>query len=219
MSDLVALHVEPPGEPRDRLRALARPILVIPHALLVGGPIVPLLGLGAAVYRTGALGLLAVTIAILDWFAILFSGHPIAGLAELKRLYLRWRMRVLVYGCFLRDEYPPFGEGPYPATLDLPEEPPIRDRLRVGLRLLLLVPHLFVACALLLALLIVVIVSWLMLSVTGRLAAPLWRFGRDVIAYVMRFEAYALLVHDQFPPFKLAAQAAPEVGEPSPQAR
>ena len=142
MSDLVVLHVEPPAEPRDRMRALARPILVVPHALLVGGPILPLLSLGAAMYRTGALGLLAVTIAMLDWFAILFTGHPIAGLAELKRLYLRWRMRVLVYGCFLRDEYPPFGDGPYPATVDLPEEPPTRDRLSVGLRMLLLIPHL-----------------------------------------------------------------------------
>jgi hypothetical protein len=219
MSDLVVLHVEPPAEPRDRLRALARPILLIPHALLVGGPLLPLPGLGAVAFRTGALGFLAVTIAFLDWFAILFWGHPIAGLAELKRLYLRWRTRLLVYGCFVRDEYPPFGEAPYPATLDLPDEPAARDRVRVGLRPLLLLPHLFVVIALMLALLVVTIVAWVMLSVTARLSPPIWRFSRDAIAYVMRVEAYALLVHDQFPSFRLSARETSAFGEPSTQAR
>ena len=75
-TDAVRFHVEPPGA-RDRWSALFRPILVIPHAILVGGPFV---GFGGGAFRTGALGLLAITSAILDWFAILFTGHPIAGL-------------------------------------------------------------------------------------------------------------------------------------------
>src|SRR6185369_10003357 len=122
--------------------------LVIPHALLVGGPV---LGTGGGGYRSGALGLLAATIAFLDWVAILFTGRPLAGLQGLKRLYLGWRARVLAYACFLRDEYPPFGEGDYPAALHLPPEPPERDRWTVGLRLLLLIPHFFVLLALLIA--------------------------------------------------------------------
>jgi hypothetical protein len=57
MTDAVRFHVEPPGE-RDRWGVLFRPLLVIPHAILVGGPFV---GLGGGAYRTGALGLLAMT--------------------------------------------------------------------------------------------------------------------------------------------------------------
>jgi hypothetical protein len=202
MTDAVRFHVEPPGA-RDRWSALFRPILVIPHAILVGGPFV---GFGSGAYRTGALGLLAMMIAILDWFAILFTGHPIAGLQSLKRLYLGWRARMLAYACFLRDEYPPFGDGPYPAQLELPDEPEARDFKSVLLRPLLLIPHLIVVCALLLVAFVVCIGAWLLLVFKGTMGANLWRFIRDVMAYALRVEAYALLVHDRFPSFALAAE-------------
>jgi hypothetical protein len=197
----VRLLVDPPEAPRDRLVALLRPLLIIPHALVVGGPFV---GLGAGGLRTGALGVLALTIALLDWFAILVTGRPLAGLQGLKRLYLGWRARVLVYASFLRDEYPPFGEGSYPAALELPADPPVRDRFVVALRPLLLIPHLVVLMGLLVAAVATTLWAWLSLSIRGRLSARVWRFNRDVMAYVLRVEAYALLVHDQLPPFALA---------------
>ena len=206
MTDLVQFHVErPPDRERNRWLALFRPILIVPHALLVGGPF---FGVGAGAYRTGALGFLAITSAILDWFAILFTGHPIRGLQSFKRLYLGWRARVLAYGCFLRDEYPPFGDGPYPATLDLPDEPATRAPWAVGLRLLLLVPHLIVLFALLVAALVVWLVSWVWVVATGGLAHTLWRFNRDVMGYALRVEAYGLLIHDQFPSFDVFSPAA-----------
>ena len=203
MTDVVRFHVEPPGA-RDRWSALFRPVLVIPHAILVGGPFV---GFGGGAYRTGALGLLAITSAIFDWFAILFTGRPVAGLQPFKRLYLGWRARVLAYGCFLRDEYPPFGDGPYPATLDLPDEPAQREPWAVALRLFLLVPHLIVVFALMIAAAFVWLTSWVWVVVAARLAAPLWRFNRDVMGYALRVEAYALLIHDRFPSFDVFATA------------
>jgi hypothetical protein len=201
MTDAVRFHVEPPGA-RDRWSALFRPILVIPHAILVGGPFV---GFGGGAYRTGALGLLAMTSAVLDWFAIVFTGHPIAGVQSFKRLYLGWRARVLAYACFLRDEYPPFGDGPYPAQLELPDEPETRDFKSVLLRPLLLIPHLIVLFALLIVTLLVCIGAWFLLVFKGTMGENLWRFIRDVMAYALRVEAYALLIHDQFPSFTLAA--------------
>jgi len=59
MTDLVKFKVEVPGA-RDRWGVVFRPILVIPHAIMVGGPFVGLLG-GA--YRMGALGALAAVVA------------------------------------------------------------------------------------------------------------------------------------------------------------
>lgn len=203
MNDVVRFHVEPPGA-RDRWGVLFRPILIIPHAILVGGPFV---GFGGGAYRTGALGLLAFTSAVLDWFAILFTGRPIKGLQPFKRLYMAWRARVLAYACFLRDEYPPFGEGPYPAWLELPEEPETRDFKAVALRPLLLLPHLVVLFCMLAVTLFVCIGAWFLLVFKGRLGENLWRFIRDVMAYALRVEAYALLIHDRFPSFGLAAEA------------
>jgi hypothetical protein len=203
MSDAVRFHVEPPGA-RDRWSAAFRPILVVPHAILVGGPFV---GFGGGAYRTGALGLLAITSALLDWFAILFTGRPITGLQSLKRLYLGWRARVMAYACLLRDEYPPFGEGTYPAWLELPEEPEARDFKSVLLRPVLLIPHLLVLLCLLAVALLCCIAGWFSIVFKGRLGENLWRFIRDVMAYALRVEAYALLIHDQFPSFGLAGDA------------
>jgi hypothetical protein len=173
----------------------------------VGGPFV---GFGGGFCRTGALGLLAITSAILDWFAIVFTGHQINGLQSFKRLYLGWRARAMAYACFLRDEYPPFGEGAYPAWLELPDEPESRDFKSVLLRPLLLVPHLLVLFGLLVVALLVCIGSWFSIVLKGRLGENPWRFTRDVMAYALRVEAYALLVHDHFPSFSLAS-LAPDV--------
>jgi len=208
MTDVVHFRVEqPPDHERSRWTALFRPILIVPHVLLVGGPF---FGFGGGLYSigaNGALGFLAVTSAILDWFAILFTGHPLGGLQPFKRLYMGWRARVIAYGCFLRDEYPPFGDEPYPATLELPDEPATREPWTVGLRLFLLVPHLLVVFALLIAALFVWLISWVWIVATGRLADNLWRFNRDVMGYALRVEAYALLIHDRFPSFDVFSPA------------
>ena len=127
---------------------------------------------------------------------------------------------MLVYAAFLRDEYPPFGEGDYPATLELPREPDSRDPAVVALRPLLLIPHLVVMVVLMLAALGTTVCAWLGLALRGRMPDGLWRFNRDIMSYLLRVEAYALLIHDEFPPFALAvdrtwAQVAEPHGPPA----
>jgi hypothetical protein len=68
-------------------------------------------------------------------------------------------------------------------------------------------PHLLVLLGLLIVTLLVCIGAWFSIVFKGRLGENLWRFTRDVMAYALRVEAYALLVHDQFPSFSLAADA------------
>jgi hypothetical protein len=211
MNDLVDLEVSPPSGERNRLTALARPLLALPHTLLVGGPVI---GLGGGGYRTGAFGLLALLIGLFDWVSILVTGQPVSGLQDLKMRYLHWRARVLVYSAFLRDEYPPFGEAAYPASLRLPDPPAVRDRAVVGLRPLLIIPHLLVLALLLLVWVFVAIYTWAVLVVTGSHPAGAWRFGRDVMRYSLRVEAYLLLVHDEFPSFAIFDEYHP-VPQPS----
>ena len=88
-----------------------------------------------------------------------------------------------------------------------PTRPSVRDFKSVALRPLLLVPHLLVLFALLVVALLVCIGSWFVIVFTGHLGVNLWRFTRDVMAYALRVEAYALLMHDQFPSFALSPDA------------
>ena len=205
MTDLVQVEAEHPGRERNRWTAAFRPILAIPHAIFVGGTLV---GFRLRWARAGIVGMLALTCAFIDWFAILFTGRSIEGLRQFKRMYLGWRARFLAYAWLLRDEYPPFGDGLYPVRLELPDEPEARDRWSVGLRIFTLFPHIVVMFCLLVAEVVVCIASWFCIVFTRRLPDGLWRFSRDVLRYVLRVEAYALLIHDRFPSFSLSTEAA-----------
>jgi len=208
MTDLVQFRVEHPEGERNRWTTAFRPILAIPHALLVGGP---LIGFRPRWARSGIVGMAALMCAFIDWFAIVFTGRSVEGLRYFKRVYLGWRARFLAYTWLLRDEYPPFGDGPYPAWVELPDEPEQRDRWAVGLRIFLLFPHVVVLFCLFVAQAFVFIVAWFSIVFTRRLNDTLWRFSRDVTHYAMRVESYALLIHDRFPSFSLSAEpAAPE---------
>ena len=54
--------------------------------------------------------------------------------------------------------------------------------------------------------LFVSLIAWFSIAFTRRLNDSLWRFTCDVINYALRVEAYALLIHDQFPSFSLASE-------------
>src|SRR4029453_10933990 len=77
---------------------------------------------------TGVLGAVAAVAAVIAWFGIVFTGRHPAGLWKLAAFYLRWRVRAASYLALLRDEYPPFGDEPYPAHLTLLKPTAPRDR-------------------------------------------------------------------------------------------
>jgi hypothetical protein len=206
----VQLHVTPAVDGRNRLTTAFRLILAIPHLLLVGGPI------GGAMLWTsgstnnsldwgagGVLGAVAGVVAVIAWFAILFTGRYPTGLWKLVAFYLRWRVRALAYTALLRDEYPRFGDGEYPATLVLKEPTEPRDRISVAFRLILAIPQLIVIWALGIAWLLTTIVAWFSILLTDRYPAGLYNFGVGVLRWNTRVEAYLLLLHDQYPPFSL----------------
>jgi hypothetical protein len=200
-------------EERNRLTVAFRFFLALPHVLLVGGPVMAIscggwnddgwaLGWTSG---TGVLGLVAGVVALISWFAIVFTREHPDGLWKLAAYYLRWRVRAVAYLTLLRDEYPPFGDGAYPAELVLtrPEEP--RDRVTVLLRFLLAIPHLIVLWFLGLAWGLTTAVAWVMILLTGRYPESLYGFALGVFAWDIRVEAYMLLLRDEYPPFTLRA--------------
>ncbi|MBA3890819.1 MAG: DUF4389 domain-containing protein [Gemmatimonadaceae bacterium] len=207
----VNVHVEPQLDHRDRLSVGIRIVLALPHLILVGGPL--FLGwswssreaAGGYEWSTGggALGAVAVVIAIIAWFAILFTGTYPEGLRQLAEYYLRWRVRAVAYLLLLRDEYPPFGEGRYPVTCEIAHVDGPRDRLAVGFRVILAIPHLVALWVLGIAVGVTTVVAWFAILLTGRFPAQLYTFAVGVLQWTTRVEAWLLLLHDGSPPFAL----------------
>jgi hypothetical protein len=207
----VDVHLAPALENRDRMTTAFRLILAIPHLLLVGAPAAVFLSWtwgardsGFEWSSTGVLGAAAGICAFIAWFAILFTGRYPEGLRGVVLLYLRWRVRAVAYTALLRDEYPPFGEGDYPAELVLNVRDEPRDRVSVAFRLILAIPHIFAVWLLGVAWCLATIIAWVLILMTGSYPEELYRFGVGVLRWNIRVEAYLLLLHDDYPPFTLA---------------
>jgi uncharacterized protein DUF4389 len=203
----VSVAVQPQLAGRNRLTVAFRIILAIPHLILVGG-----VGLGLAVTsggrdrtslsgETGILGGIAWILAIVSWVTLVIGGEHITAIRRFSRFYLRWRVRALAYLMLLEDQYPPFGDAPYPATLSLvdPERP--RNRLTVGFRVFLAIPHFIALVFLIFAWWITAVVAWLLILVGGAYPQGLYAFGVAVLQWLIRVEAYMLLLVDDYPPF------------------
>ena len=197
----VTYFVTPQMAGRNRLTCFFRFFLAVPHMLIAGGP-----GATASVFGygpTGALGMAAAATAFVSWFAIVFTGKQPRGLWDFADYYLRWRSRAVAYGALLRDEYPPFGDGEYPTAFGLGEYPEERRRWSVGLRFFYLIPHAVVLFFIGVAWAITALLGWLAILFTGSYPEGLYRFAIGYLRWSLRVEAYALLMHDEYPPFSL----------------
>jgi hypothetical protein len=176
-------------------RPLVQWLLAIPQMLIVA-----------------VLGRVSQLLAVISWFAIVFTGKLPAGLANFQAMYLRYYLRTATYVGFLREEYPPFGFGT--AAADPGEDPRVgvnfvpklagRNRLTTGFRLILAIPQLIVLLLLFIALFVVVLIAFFAVLFTGRWPAGLRDFALGVGRWFLRVQAYLLLLTDDYPPFSLA---------------
>jgi hypothetical protein len=204
----VSVSVVPALTNRNRLTTLVRLILAIPHLILVGGMGTGAAGRGESSTSVGGegglLGAVAVVLAIISWFTILIAGVHIIGIRQMTSFYLRWRARALAYFMLLEDVYPPFGDGAYPAMLEIVDPPGPRDRLTVAVRLFMAIPHIVVLAFVTLAWLFTTVAAWFSILFTGAYPAGLYDFGVGALRWRLRVEAYLLLMVDDYPPFSLS---------------
>ena len=212
----VTYDVDPQHADRNRLTVAFRLILGFPQWLLVGGPggsgisfpwdwrggwfgARSLLALGGS----GVIGVAVWVIAIISWFAIVFTGRQPRGLWDFTNFFMRWRANAVAYMALLRDEYPPFGpgDGGYPVSFNVAGFPEARDRWSVGLRLIYAIPQIIVLFFLGIAWAITVIIGWFAILFTGRYPEGLYTFGVGYMRWSLRVEAYLLLMRDEYPPF------------------
>ncbi|HEU0013848.1 MAG TPA: DUF4389 domain-containing protein [Longimicrobium sp.] len=85
--------------------------------------------------------------------------------------------------------------------MKVPDAP--RDRLTVGFRIILAIPHLLAVWVLGVAWGLATVIAWFAILFTGRYPAGLYGFAVGVLRWTTRVEAYLLLLHDDYPPFSL----------------
>ena len=200
MAYAVSVTVDPRITDRNRLTTAFRLILAIPHAILVGP---------FSWSRTGGEGLLGIAafvMAIFSWFTILITGQHIRGIRDFTLFYLRWRTKALAYVALFVDEYPPFGDGAYPAAITIADPALPRDRASVAFRLILAIPHFFVLFFLGIGWFFTSVFAWFAILFTGSYPPSVLPFGIGVMRWMLRLEVYLLLLVDEYPPFSLQVE-------------
>ena len=136
------------------------------------------------------------------WWAILFTGRYPEGMRSFAMSVMRWSARVQVYSMGLRDEYPPFGDGPYPMTF-AQQRPSRQSRLLLFARPFMLIPHYICLMVVGLAASVVALAAWIAVLFTGRMPRGMFTFITGTLRWIFRVALYQLMLTDANPPFSL----------------
>jgi len=156
--------------PQSRVTVIFRVILAIPQFIVLF-----------------FLGIAAFVVAVIGWFAALFTGE----LPEFAHTFLggvvRWEIRVNAYMYLLTDSYPPFTleDVEYPVRTILPARGPL-NRVSVFFRIILAVPAYVFSQIVINGLSIpLLFVMWIVVIVTGGMPPALY----DTYAAALRYQA------------------------------
>jgi hypothetical protein len=169
-----------------------------------------------------AIQIVAVIVAIIAWFAILFTGRLSYSFAGLMTMAVRYQTRITMYVYFLREEYPKFDIDATPADpgtdarLRVSADAALegRNRLTTAFRFILVIPHWIVLWVLGYAVGVVVFIAAFAVLFTRRWPAGLRDFVVRYERWYVRVGGYAFFLTDEYPPFSLddgggTATAAP----------
>jgi hypothetical protein len=151
----------------------------------------------------------AVTVAILAWFAILVRGSMPRGFRDLQAYTLRYGVQAWGYVLLLTDRYPDANPEqptpvepppPHPITLALTDDGR-RSRLTTFFRLLLAFPHFVWLLLWGLVALVLSIPVWFIVLFLGRMPSALHRFYTAFLRYQAHVLGFLFQVTNPFPGF------------------
>jgi Domain of unknown function (DUF4389) len=204
----VQFAVDYPDRELDRLTTFFRLIVAVP-ILLVAGAISGGFSQAGTAGLPGSGGWLFVPplLFLPPLLLILFRQKYPRWWFDWNLELLRFASRVVAYLALLDDRYPSTDEQ-QSVHLDF-AYPDAREALNRWLPLvkwLLAIPHYIVLAFLDIAAVVVVIIAWVAILVTGRYPRSLFDFVVGVLRWHNRVTGYALvLVTDDYPPFRLRA--------------
>jgi Domain of unknown function (DUF4389) len=169
---------------RSRLTVFFRLLLVIPHLLWLT-----------------IWGIAAFLLAIVGWFAALFTGRLPEGFHRFQAKYQVYTTRVYSYLYLLANPYPPFhgGPGDYPVDLQLPMAPERQSRWKILFRIILGIPALILAWVFSQVLQILAFLGWFVCVVMGRMPKGMRDLGVYCLRYQEQTNCYMLLLTERYP--------------------
>jgi hypothetical protein len=168
---------------RSRLTVFFRLLLAIPHLIWLA-----------------LWGIAAFFVAIVNWFATLFTGTSPQGLHRFLARFVRYSVHVYAYLNLIGNPFPGFAgeESSYPIELRVAERAR-QNRWTVGFRLVLAVPAVLIASAYGTLLFIVAFLGWFASLFTGRMPLGLRNAGALALRYTAQTYGYILLLTGAYP--------------------
>ncbi len=174
-------------EEYHRLLPLVKWLLALPHYVVL-----IFLGIGALIVH------------VIAFFAVLITGRYPRGLWDYVVGVLRWGLRVCAYIFLLTDRYPPFSlddDIEYPARLvvDYPEHV---DRWRPLVQWLLIIPYYFVASILMYLAQLVAFIGVFVILFTKNLPEGMFKLILNPLQWSLRAQTYLYYLVTRYPPFE-----------------
>ena len=131
-------------------------------------------------------GIGAFFVAIVGWFAALFTGRLPESIAKFLLGYVRWNTRVTAYAFLMNDTYPPFSLDPDPTyPVDVAVTTGRLNRAAVFFRIILVIPAYILTVVLNYGMAVFSFITWIATLVNGEM--PDAFFGASAAA--IRFQA------------------------------
>jgi hypothetical protein len=203
-------------EKLDRLTTFLRVIWIIPIAIilaLVSGTgetvtnTVFLNEAGEVIRRTrDTAGGLVSGLAVATALMIVFAQRYPRWWFDFARELTRFTARVGAYGALLTDQYPStVEEQSVHLEIDYPDVEQDLNRWLPLVKWLLAIPHYVVLAVLGAIAVVVIVIAWFVILLTGSYPRSLFDYVVGVGRWSLRVQAYAvLLVTDRYPPFSLS---------------
>ena len=202
------LSVAYPDGPRDRLSVLVRILLAIPiliiGALVTGssqtGQADPGWDFGRTEALVGAIGLFLATALM-----ILFRQKYPRWWFDWNLEVARFTTRINAFLLLLRDDYPSTDERQaVTVDIDYPDAKNDLNRVLPLFKWFLAIPHYIVLSVLGTVSVVVVVLGWFAVLITGKLPTWIFQYLEGLMRWGLRVAAYAfLLTTDRYPPFRL----------------